>query len=297
MQVRHAGCLLAALLLSSCGGASNDKPTTQAGPQRLDVIARDFALKINGSPALRPGSVTITARNSGKEAHGMLLVKLNDGVDTPMLIDALTNKPDRVPNLLTYVGGTTTLPSGTSWRATTTFDPGNYAMLDVGSSEKGRLNFTRPGEVQGFTVSGKAVAASAARSSADVALYDYGIKMPKVIPASGQMKIENTGNDDHQLDVIPVKNAHEAKAIVNAFRTGKSLHTAYRPIEFLAPTGAATSSTVSYRLPKGIYLAYCAYRTARSGGQVRQCERSREIGDDGPDRQVRVIGGQFAGRR
>ena len=51
MQSRYAGCLLAALLLSSCGGSSNDKATTQAGPQRLDVTARDFALKINGSPA------------------------------------------------------------------------------------------------------------------------------------------------------------------------------------------------------------------------------------------------------
>ena len=97
MQSRYAGCLLAALLLSSCGSSSNDTATTQAGPQRLDVTARDFALKINGSPALRPGPVTITARNSGKEAHGMVLVKLNDGVDEATLVDALSNKPDRCP--------------------------------------------------------------------------------------------------------------------------------------------------------------------------------------------------------
>ena len=55
MQARYAGCLLAALLLSACGGGGNDKTTgSAAGPQRLDVTARDFALKINGSPALRP---------------------------------------------------------------------------------------------------------------------------------------------------------------------------------------------------------------------------------------------------
>jgi hypothetical protein len=266
MRVTYACCLLAALLLSACGGGDKAKDAA-TGPQRLDVTARDFALKINGSPALRPGPVTITARNSGKEAHGMVLVKLNDGVDTPMLIDALTNKPDRVPNLLTYVGGTTTLPTRASWRATTTFDPGNYAMLDVGASKEGRLNFTRPGEVQGFTVSGKAVTAPAQRPSADVTLYDYGINVPKVIPASGQIKVENTGNDDHQLAVIPVKDAREAKAILNAFKTGKSLRTTYPPIEVLAPTSAATSSTVSYRLPKGAYIAYCAYRSVRSGGR------------------------------
>jgi hypothetical protein len=267
MQARYAGCLLAALLLSACGGGGKDETTTAAGPQRLDVTARDFALKINGSPALRPGPVQITARNSGKQAHGMVLVKLNDGVDQAALLDALKNRPDRIANLLTYVGGTTVLPNGASWQATTSFDPGNYAMLDVGTSTKGRYNFTRPGEVQAFTVSGKQVAAPTAKPSAEVALYDYGIDIPKSIPANGEIKVENTGEDDHQLAVIPVKNANEAKAILRAFKTGKGTRTTYRSVEVLAPTSAATSTTVRYQLPKGAYIAYCAYRTQRSGGR------------------------------
>ena len=177
MQARYAGCLLAALLLSACGGGK-DETTTAAGPQRLDVTARDFALKINGSPALRPGPVQITARNSGKQAHGMVLVKLNDGVDQAALLDALKNRPDRIANLLTYVGGTTVLPNGASWQATTSFDPGNYAMLDVGTSTKGRYNFTRPGEVQAFTVSGKQVAAPTAKPSRPVVPWPCGACAP-----------------------------------------------------------------------------------------------------------------------
>ena len=108
--------------------------------------------------------MTITARNTGKQAHGMVLVKLNDGVDDATLLDALKSHPDRIPNLLTYVGGTTALPTGTPWQATTSFDPGNYAMLDVGTSAQGRYNFTRAGEVQGFTVSGKANVAATANA-------------------------------------------------------------------------------------------------------------------------------------
>jgi hypothetical protein len=212
--------------------------------------------------------VTITARNSGRQAHGMVLAKLNDGIDTKMLVDALTLHPDRVGNMLTYVGGTTTLPKGSSWQATTSFDAGNYAMLDVGASPKGRLNFTRPGEVQGFTVSGAAVATAAAQPTAKVSLYDYGIVMPKVIPGSGRIEVANTGNDDHQLVFMPVSSTGEAKRIVRALKTGHTTQTRYRPIEVLAPTSAATSSTVSYRLPKGAYIAYCTYRTAASGGRV-----------------------------
>ena len=268
MQVRLAGCLTAALLLSACGGGKESKSTPPAGAQRLDVTARDFALKINGSSALRPGPVTITARNSGKQAHGMVLVKLNDGVDTPTLISALTTKPDRVPNLLTYVGGTTSLPTGASWQATTTFDAGNYAMLDVGTSKAGRLNFTRPGEVQGFTVSGDQVTAPGVRASAQVSLYDYGIDVQKAIPTAGRIRVENTGNDDHQLVFVAVRDTAEAKRVLQAFKTGKSTRTRSSPIEVLAPTSAATSSTVNYRLAKGTYIAYCSYRTSRSAGRV-----------------------------
>jgi len=268
MQFRTASCVLAAaLLVSACGSGGKDTPKT-AAPQRLDVTARDFALSIQGARTLRPGLVTITARNSGKQAHGMVLAKLNDGVDTRALVDALTLHPDRVSSLLTYVGGTTTLPKGSSWQATTSFDPGNYAMLDVGASAKGRLNFTRPGEVQGFSVTGKAVATPAERPTAKVSLYDYGIVMPKVIPSGGRIQVANTGNDDHQLVFMPVASTAEARRIVRALKTGHQTSTRYRPIEVLAPTSAATSSTVSYRIPKGAYIAYCTYRTAASSGRV-----------------------------
>jgi len=268
MPFRSAGFALAAMLmLSACGGGAS-KNTTASGPQRLDVTARDYALNVSGSTALRPGPVQITAHNAGKQAHGMVLARLNDGVNTRMLVDALTQHPDRVSNMLTYVGGTTTLPKGASWRATTSFDPGNYAMLDVGASPRGRLNFTRPGEVQGFTVAGKALATVAGKVDAKVSLYDYGIVMPKVIPAGGRIEVANTGNDDHQLVFLPVSSTAEGTRIVRALKSGTPTHTRYRPIEVLAPTSAATASTVDYRLPKGAYIAYCSYRTAASGGRV-----------------------------
>jgi hypothetical protein len=267
MQARYAGCLLAALLLSAYGSGKND--TTSTGPQTLDVTARDFALKINGSSALRPGPVKITARNTGKQLHGMVLVKLNDGVNDATLVDALKSHPDQVPNLLTYVGGTTRLPTAGTWSVTTSFDPGNYAMLDVGTSTQGRYNFTRAGEVQGFTVSGKQLKTPQARPSATVALYDYGIDMPKVIPQSGSIKVQNTGDDDHQLAFIPIKNAKQGAAILRAFKTGKPTgENIAPPIEVLAPTSSATSSTVHYKLPKGAYIAYCSYRSAASGGRL-----------------------------
>jgi hypothetical protein len=274
MQVRSvvpgratAGCLLATLALSACGG-SDTSNAVRSQPQRISVTARDFALKIEGSPSLRPGPVTITARNTGKQAHGLVLVKLSDGVDTPALIKALTTTPGKLGEMLTYVGGTTTLPRGGSWEGTTSFDPGSYAMLDVGVAKGGRFNFTRSGEVQGFTVEGKPVRVASARPAAEVSLYDYGIDVPKVIPASGRIRVNNTGLDDHQLIVQPVANAAEAKRLMANIKSGKPARLTSRPVEVLAPTTGATSTTVRYALAKGAYIAYCRYVSAKSSGRA-----------------------------
>jgi hypothetical protein len=258
-------CLLAALLLSACGGADKSAPAT--GPQRLDVTARDFSLQIKGSADLHPGPVAITARNIGKEDHGMVLVKLNDGVDTPEVVQALTTSPGKIGGLFTYVGGTTTVPRGSTWQATTSFDPGSYAMLDVGVAKSGRLNFTRSGGVRGFTVAGKPVSAATARPAAEVSLFDYDIDMPKAIPRSGTIRVSNTGNDDHELVVLRVAGTAEARRIATAMRDGKPVQTRYRPAEVVAPTSAATATTVRYALAKGTYIAYCQYATARSQGR------------------------------
>ena len=261
-------------------GGGNDKTTgSAAGPQRLDVTARDFALKINGSPALRPGAVTITARNTGKQAHGMVLVKLNDGVDDADAARRPQEPPRPHPEPAHLRRWHDALPTGTPWQATTSFDPGNYAMLDVGTSAQGRYNFTRAGEVQGFTVSGKKLTSSRSGPAPSVALYDYGIDMPKVIPASGRIKVENTGDDDHQLAVIPVRRrqagqgdparVQDRQADAPSGRRGRS--------RSWRPTSSATSSTVSYHLPKGAYIAYCAYRSQQpaAAGRTRASAWSR----------------------
>jgi hypothetical protein len=258
-------CLLAALLLSACGGNGNKSSNdTASKPQRLDVTARDFALKIQGSTTLRPGPVAITARNTGKQAHGLVLVKLNDGVDTPELVKTITTNPEKIGELYTYVGGTTSLPNGGDWKAITTFDAGKYAMLDVGASKKGRLNVTRHGEVQGFTVAGSPLHVKLAAPSAKLSLYDYGITLPKVIPTHGTLRVSNTGEDVHQLVFVRVTSADEARAVVTGLKTGRPARTKSPPVEALAPTSGATSTTIGYQLARGAYIAYCVQATAKS---------------------------------
>jgi hypothetical protein len=272
MQVRYAvpcrgmaGCLLAALLLSACGGGKTEKASAPAGPQRLDVTARDYALDVRGPMALRPGPVDITARNAGKAAHGFVLAKIKDGLTAANVIDAFVKDPRQGGTMLLYAGGTTTLPSGSIWKGTTSFDPGTYLMLDVGFGD-GKLNFTRKGEIRTFTVSGNATGAATARPATTVSLWDYTVEMPNRISGKGPMLIRNTGNDTHQLSFVRVKSAAVGRRMISRLRRGRLKSLSGVTYEVLAPSAPATATTVDVSLPKGTYIAYCHYYTAQSRG-------------------------------
>jgi hypothetical protein len=264
MQVRTAGCALAAaLLVSACGGGKDTQKT--AAPQRLDVTARDFALDVTGSTQLRPGPVHITARNSGKQAHGFVLAKIKDGLTAAEVIKTFVKNPQEGGGMLLYAGGTTTLPPGSTWKGTTSFDPGTYLMVDVGYGG-GKLNFTRQGEIRSFTVAGKTTDAATAKAATTVSLWDYTVEMPGRISGHGPVLIRNTGNDTHQLSFIRVKNHVAGQQLVKQLRAGKKTRLSGVNYAVLAPSAPDTETTVDVSLPKGTYVAYCSYYTPMSHG-------------------------------
>jgi hypothetical protein len=265
MPFRFAGFALAAMLmLSACGGGGS-KNTTASGPQRLDVTARDYTLNVSGSTALRPGPVQITAHNAGKQAHGFVLAKLKDGLTAANVIKTFVKDPGAGGAMLLYAGGTTTLPSGSTWKGTTSFDPGTYLMVDVGFGG-GRLNFTRQGEIRSFTVSGNANVAATAKPVTTVSLWDYTVEMPNRIAGKGPMLIRNTGNDTHQLSFIRVKNPSSGRSLIKRIRSGKVARLKGFSYDVLAPSAPDTATTVDVSLPKGTYVAYCRYYTPMSHG-------------------------------
>jgi hypothetical protein len=87
--------------------------------------------------------------------------------------------------MFSLAGGISALSTGgTAWKATTTVRNGTYIVVDTGTGKDGKANFTKPGEVQTFTVSGNARPAAEAKSDATVTLRDYAIDMPSTISAN-----------------------------------------------------------------------------------------------------------------
>ena len=68
--------IMASLALAACGSSKD----SSSPAQKLAITTKDFSLRLDGS-VLRPGPLDISALNKGKQAHGVLLGRINDGVD------------------------------------------------------------------------------------------------------------------------------------------------------------------------------------------------------------------------
>ena len=75
---------VAIIVLTSC--SSGTKTTTSATPAAINVTAVNYAFTAPSTVAA--GAVSVTLKNSGKEAHQAQLFKLNNGVDVGALVTA-----------------------------------------------------------------------------------------------------------------------------------------------------------------------------------------------------------------
>jgi hypothetical protein len=258
--------LAASLPLAACGGGSGS--SSGGSRQQLSITAKDFSLKVDNGATLRPGAVDITALSRGKSAHGLLIGRINDGVKAGDVTSLIAKDPTKALTMFSLAGGINALPTGGgAWKATTTVRSGTYIVVDTGAGKDGKANFTKPGEVTTFTVSGSARAAAAAASDAQVDLQDYAIDMPDKIASHASLRVRNTGQDDHELTFVSVHNAKVGAAFVKLIRSGKQVQFQSTPVPVLAPTGPGTDTTIHIDLPPGRYLAYCSFGSVRSKGK------------------------------
>jgi hypothetical protein len=254
--------IVPALVLAACGGGSSS-----GGRQTLDITAKDFSLTLGGS-ALHPGRLDINALNRGKNAHGILFGRLNDGVKPEAITSIIATNPSKALTLFSLAGGAPALSVGGSpWKATTTVRSGTYIVIDTGTDKSGKANYTKAGEVRTFTVSGSASNAAAAHSDAEIDLRDYAIDLPASIPANGHVRVRNTGQDSHELMFVKVPSAKAGAEYIRLIRAGKPVSFKSHPLSALAPTGPGTETTIPLDIPPGQYLAYCAFASARSKGK------------------------------
>jgi hypothetical protein len=130
---------LAAVALGACGGGGAATETAASGAgQTLDITAVDY--KFDGAPKeLQKGPITVNFANEGKEAHMLILTKLNEGFT---LKDAMKAKGQKgtVTDLITIPptqpGSDAPAPAKAEIK-----DPGHYVLLCPLQTKEGKYHY------------------------------------------------------------------------------------------------------------------------------------------------------------
>lgn len=221
-RLRPGGRLLAALVLAvlalaaletaACGDDNDKGGTTPAATSQatngastanaITIDAFEMGFKVSGT--LRPGTATITLKNTGAVAHMMATMRVKDGVTLDQVKQAMQEGEDALAPLgadadADAVYGTPALV-GAGQSATTTalnLKAGNYVILCFVQDENG-MPHAAMGMVNMFTVKGDPVTTTP-KSDGDIRITDDAITLPSGFTGTGTFKVTNSGTKPHTL--------------------------------------------------------------------------------------------------
>ena len=225
-----AGCLAATVALAACGDddsggttatvpqatpttasattasspSATAKPTDVVSANGITVEGFEMGYKVSGD--LRPGTATITFKNTGTDVHMMETARLNDGVTLDQVKEAMSSNDDAAiePLLADGLRGVYGTPALLSPGQSTTvtavnLKAGTYAILCFVPSESGAPHVAM-GMLNEFTVKGDPLTATP-KSDGTIEITDSGYKLPSGFDGHGTFKVTDSGQDPHSISI------------------------------------------------------------------------------------------------
>lgn len=173
-----------------------------AAANAITIEAYEMGYRVSGT--LRPGTATITLKNTGAVAHMMATMRVKDGVTLDQVKQAMQEGEDALAPLQAdtdadAVYGTPALV-GAGQSATTTalnLKAGNYVILCFVQDADG-MPHAAMGMVDMFTVKGEPVTTTP-KSDGDITITDDAITLPDGFTGKGAYKVTNAGTAPHTL--------------------------------------------------------------------------------------------------
>jgi hypothetical protein len=169
----------------------------------VHIVAKDYSY--DAPDQIPAGLTTLHLMNQGKEIHQAQLLKLTGGKTYADFAAAMkTMKPDAPPlPWVVPLGGPNAAPPGGTAEATSTLEPGNYALVCFIPAADG-VPHVMKGMSRGLVVTAAtgAVAAEPAATT-DLTLSDYKFTFSSPLK-SGQnvIKVENVADQPHEVVVF-----------------------------------------------------------------------------------------------
>jgi hypothetical protein len=186
--------------VDTAGASAASAASTAPAANVVHVVGKDFSLE---APAQIPaGLTTLHLMNEGKEIHQAQIIKLTEGktyADFTAAMKAM--KPNTPPpSWVVFLGGPNAAPPGGTAAATSTLEPGNYALVCFIPSSDGV-----PHAMKGMTT-GLVVTASTAAPAPEptptttLSLADYKFNFSTPLKSGENIiRVENSADQPHEV--------------------------------------------------------------------------------------------------
>jgi plastocyanin len=264
-----AAATLTALGLTACGddSASSSEPaalTVTASEPSEGKYAFDVPAEVEG------GTVALTFKNSGAQAHEFAIVKVKDGTTADQLVkDLFAADGAPIPGYVIGApgGGGGTAPGATNV-STVSLDKGTYVYFCTFSSGDEPPHYQN-GMLGEFTVKDVTSTAPLPETPASIQPSEYKFDVSGLKVGENSITFENTGKQFHHLVAIPMADGATLDD-VNQFLQSNGSGDAPPPVNFdkeqdLAVTGPGQKQVVSMTFDKGSYVFLC-FITDKEGG-------------------------------
>lgn len=214
-RIAGAARVLAAFALAACavkeapnttadtGAAVSANTAASAAANVVHVKAKDFSF--DAPDTIPAGLTTLHLMNEGKEVHQAQLIKLTDGKTYNDMVAAMkAMKPNTPPPtwIVPFGGPNAAAPGGTA-AATSTLEPGNYALVCFIPSSDGV-----PHAMKGMTRSlvvkpSTAPAAAEPTPTTTLTLSDYKFTFSQPLKAGENViRVENSADQPHEVTIF-----------------------------------------------------------------------------------------------
>jgi hypothetical protein len=218
--------------------------------------ARDYAFEIPDS--VRAGLTTVVVRNTGKEDHEAILVRLHGNESLGELLRAITTSDDvaSMPAWATAVGGPGEAVPGDESNATLLLVPGHYVVLCGVPAPDGKSHFMK-GMMRDLTVIPPSRRASMPESDVSIIMVDDTFQVTGTLSAGQHtFRVTNAGKQGHMMEMVrlvPGKTANDVATWDPASKTPEPIDWS-GGVSYMSP---GRSAYFSARLQPGVYALIC----------------------------------------
>lgn len=229
----------------------------------LHIAMSDGALTVDRH-SVPAGRTLVSVATTGRQAHALMLARLEDGVTPARFKRALNTKDGQAAvSLASFRGGIDSLPpAGTTWQMVTDLRPGTYVVVDH-AENGGKPNF----DLGGFSTvrvtgsQGPQTAVPAARGSIEMVDFAFRIHLSRTFHGRGWIRFANRGHDIHRIILLRLNPGVSFAKADAAIHTHNENNQHERPpglpIELIGAVSPGFDGYLKLNLPPGRYVAAC----------------------------------------